>query len=143
MEIFKQKVLSPTVYLKDFFLNIHSSKGFTKVYKSIPNWIQIPASLHVLFLCCHQGISVPRMAVEIVSYLVLVVHLSSSIPCQSSLFLFDQLHLLQPPKWKSRSSVLVTICHTLLQPSTTPHVSWPHLHIYHNNYMHTPSNAYL
>jgi hypothetical protein len=42
------------------------------------------------------------------------------------------------PMCNSRSSVHVTRCHVLLQPSAT-HVSRSHLHVKHNNYMHAPA----
>jgi hypothetical protein len=52
------------------------------------------------FLCCHQGISVPRMAVEVESYLVLVAHLSFLV--YITLYLFCLITLLQPLKCHKR-----------------------------------------
>jgi hypothetical protein len=71
MKIFKQKVLSSKVYLKEFSsLNLHS-KGFTTVYEIPPQLDPKPSNHSFPFLCCHQGIYVPRMTVEIGSYLSL------------------------------------------------------------------------
>jgi hypothetical protein len=61
---------------------------FLKIMKSLLNWIQIPTAIHFSFLFCHQGIFVPRMVIEIGSYLspsnswkIISLH---PIPCQSS-----------------------------------------------------------
>jgi hypothetical protein len=99
VKIFKQKVLSAKVYWKEFFLFSSSSftKDFQKLIKSLPNWIQIPAPIHFCSLGCHQGISVPRMVVEIESYLVVVAHLSSLI--NLPLFLFGLLPLPKCYSW--------------------------------------------
>jgi hypothetical protein len=84
--LFKIILLSQSLFKKDF----------QKFIKSLPNWIQIPATIYFPFLCHHQGISIPRMALEIRNYL------SINLP----LFLFGPLHL---PKCYS-SCVKVTHC---------------------------------
>jgi hypothetical protein len=111
---------------KNFLLSTFIQKGLQKFIKSFPNWIQIPADIYFIFLCCHQGISVPRMTIEIRSYLSVNL----------TLLLICLLNLLQPPKWNSRSSMHVTRCHAHLQPSTTPHMSTSHLHVKHSNCTH-------
>jgi hypothetical protein len=63
-----------------------SYENFQKVIKSLSNCIQIPTPIYFPFIYCHQGISVPRMTIEIGSHLVLVAHISSPIPCQSLSF---------------------------------------------------------
>jgi hypothetical protein len=111
MKIFKQKIL-PLKSYSIFLLSTFIQKGLYKFIKPLPNRIQIPATLHVPFLCYHQGISVPRMAIEIGSYL----SFSSSCKIISrhqcviniTLFLFYLLHLLQPPKCNSRSGMPIT-----------------------------------
>jgi hypothetical protein len=110
-----------------------------KIIKSLPNWIQIRTTIYFPFVCCHQGISVPRMTIDIGSYL------SPSISCKIiirhqllvnlTLFLFSILNLLQPPKCSSRSSVPITRCHALLQPSAT-HMSRLYLHVKHISCTH-------
>jgi hypothetical protein len=81
------------------------------------------------------------MIVEIGRYVVLVAHLSSLVNLLP--FLSGLLHLLQPPKGNSRSSVHVTIGHALLQLCPTHHMSRSHLHVKHNNYMHAPNGPYI
>jgi hypothetical protein len=66
---FKQKVLSPKVYSKEFSsLSLHS-KGFTKLYKIPPKLDPNPNTHSFPYLYRHQGISVSRMTLEIRSYL--------------------------------------------------------------------------
>jgi hypothetical protein len=63
-ETFPNKVSSKKYFLLSTFIQ----KGLQKFIKSLLNWIQIPAVIHYLSLCCHQGISVPRMTLENNSY---------------------------------------------------------------------------
>jgi hypothetical protein len=95
VKTFKQKVLSlKKVYSKYFLLSTFIQKGLQKFIKSLPNWIQIPTSIHFPSLYCHQSIFVPRMTIEISSY-----H-SINLP----LFLFNLLHL--PKCYSSRVKVI-------------------------------------
>jgi hypothetical protein len=91
---FKQKVLFPKVYSKEFSSH-HPSfrKDLKKFIKFLSNWIKIPAPIHFSSLCCRQGIYVPRMALEIIIYLII------NFP----LFLFIPLHL--PKFYSSRVKV--------------------------------------
>jgi hypothetical protein len=117
VKIFKQQVLCPKVYSKEFSSHNLHSKGFTKVYK-IPPQLDQKSNNHSFCLCCHQGIFVPKMAIEIGSY----ISLSSSCKIISrhqflvniTLFLFCLLTLLQSAKCHSRSGMPITRCHALL-----------------------------
>jgi hypothetical protein len=88
-----KSIVSKKFIQKDFLLLTFIQKGLQKFIKSFPNWIQIPTSIHLPTLCCHQGISVPRMTPAINSYP------SINLP----LFLFGLLHL---PKCSSRVKVI-------------------------------------
>jgi hypothetical protein len=80
VKIFKQNVLSLKSYSKEFFSRHPSFKFFfQKIIKSLPNWIKIPASIHFSYLSRHQGVSVPRIVVEIGSYLSMNIPLFSSV----------------------------------------------------------------
>jgi hypothetical protein len=69
VKIFQTKsIVSKNFIQKDFLLLTFIQKGSQKCKKSLPNWMQIPTSIHFPSLCCHQGISVPRMTLEISSY---------------------------------------------------------------------------
>jgi hypothetical protein len=46
---------------KNFLFSAFIQKDLQKFIKSLPNWIQVLAPIHFYSLCCHQGISVPRM----------------------------------------------------------------------------------
>jgi hypothetical protein len=82
-KIFKKSIVSKKFTQKDFLLSTFIQKGLWKIIKSLLNWIQMPSSLHFPSLCCHQGISISRMTLEIKSYL------SINLP----LLLFGLLHL--------------------------------------------------
>jgi hypothetical protein len=125
-----KSIISKKITQEFSSLNLYSKKGLQRFIKFLPNWTQNPTPIHFPSLCCHPSISVLRIVVEIESYLVLVAHLSCLV--NHPLFLSGLVHLLQPPKGNSRSRVHVTICHALLRPSATPHVSRSHLHVKHS-----------
>jgi hypothetical protein len=58
------------------------------------------------------------------------------ISCYLLLLLVCLFHLLQQPKCNLRSTMPLTRCHTLLQPSATPHVSRSYLHVKRINCTH-------
>jgi hypothetical protein len=123
MKTFKQKVLSlKSLFKRIFLLSSFIQKGLQKFIKSLPNWIQIPAVIYFPSHCCHQGISVPRMTTEQRSYLVLVAHLSSSIPCRSPSISF----------WSTPSTkvlLLMCQCHTFMRSTedAPTHISSPYI----------------
>jgi hypothetical protein len=122
-------------FIQKNFSSHHPSfkNDFQKFIKSLHNWIQISTPIHFSSLWYRQGISMPKMAHGIRSYL------STNLP----LFLFCPITLLQLPKCHKGSNVPVTRCHAFLQPSFTSHMSRSHLHVKHNSYMHTPSSPYI
>jgi hypothetical protein len=66
-EIFQTKsIVSKSLFKRISSLSLHS-KGFTKVYKIPPSLDPKPSNHSFPFLYCHQGISIPRMDIEIVS----------------------------------------------------------------------------
>jgi hypothetical protein len=64
-----KSIVSKKFNQKDFLQSTFIQKGLQKFIKSLPNWIRIPTSIHFPSLCCHQGISIPRKALKIESYL--------------------------------------------------------------------------
>jgi hypothetical protein len=56
-----KSIVSKKFVRKGFLLSAFIQKGLQKFIKSLSNWIQIPTITHFPSLCCHQGISVPRM----------------------------------------------------------------------------------
>jgi hypothetical protein len=88
-----KSIISKELFKRIFFSQPSFKKDLQKFIKSLPNWIQIPAPIHFPSLCCHPGISVPRLALEI------RIYLNINLP----LFLFGLLHL--PKCYSSRVKV--------------------------------------
>jgi hypothetical protein len=63
-----QRIVSKKFTQKDFLLSTFIEKGLQKFIISLPNWIQILTSIHFPSLCYYQGISIPRVILEISSY---------------------------------------------------------------------------
>jgi hypothetical protein len=61
---------------KNFLFLAFNQKDLQKVIKSFSNWIQVLARIHFYSLYCHQGISVPGMALELRSLVPISLYFS-------------------------------------------------------------------
>jgi hypothetical protein len=88
VKTFKQKL-----FKRFFFPQPSFKKSLQKFIKSLPNWVQIWTSIQFPSLYCHQGISVPKMTLEISSCPRIDLSLSlQSTPSTQVLLLTCQGH---------------------------------------------------
>jgi hypothetical protein len=89
-------------------------KDFKKFIKFLPNWIQVLPLIHFPSLCCHSGISVPRVAIEIRSYLS--INLPLFLSSVYSIYLSVPPHVSRSHLHMKHSRCPIHISHPYNQP---------------------------